>query len=471
MNSVFSADDFSDPFWQSPPPPPPPPPATAPAMNRSESEWALEMLLQEVSGVSVSSSSASETHTAAPSVLSQSSTSSIPPENGEDEVVEITKHPIHHHHHHPNFNRHPQPLNRNLMAPTDSEEYRAFLKSKLDLACAAAVAMSRETNAVKPEVFSSLSEDQRLSARDMSLGTQAFHNGADGGSPGIPALPTTQRKSDGGSPGIPALPTTLRKQEVQARQTTSGSSREDSDDDDLEGDTGTNENMDPADVKRVRRMQSNRESARRSRRRKQAQLNELETQVGQLRDERTSLITHFTDVNQKCDDAAVDNRILKADIETLRAKITMAEEQVKRMTGLNPVLLARSSMPNPGMPFVGGQVDASTNVAVPMQTNPHQFFHQPVLGVAPAPPHLQRLNNFPNSTLVPLATNPQTDNGNSNDGGITVMPSMQLTADGQSLPAMPSMQKQIGSNARPAGTLPTCDSGLPHVVAKDAKKK
>ncbi|KAJ6392068.1 hypothetical protein OIU77_025931 [Salix suchowensis] len=499
MNSVFSADDFSDPFWQSPPPPPPPPPATAPAMNRSESEWALEMLLQEVSGVSVSSSSASETHTAAPSVLSQSSTSSIPPENGEDEVVEITKHPIHHHHH-PNFNRHPQPLNRNLMAPTDSEEYRAFLKSKLDLACAAAVAMSRETNAVKPEVFSSLSEDQRLSARDMSLGTQAFHNGAgqgisvaqigadgaspgipalpatqrksDGGSPGIPALPTTQRKSDGGSPGIPALPTTLRKQEVQARQTTSGSSREDSDDDDLEGDTGTNENMDPADVKRVRRMQSNRESARRSRRRKQAQLNELETQVGQLRDERTSLITHFTDVNQKCDDAAVDNRILKADIETLRAKITMAEEQVKRMTGLNPVLLARSSMPNPGMPFVGGQVDASTNVAVPMQTNPHQFFHQPVLGVAPAPPHLQRLNsNFPNSTLVPLATNPQTDNGNSNDGGITVMPSMQLTADGQSLPAMPSMQKQIGSNARPAGTLPTCDSGLPHVVAKDAKKK
>lgn len=141
MNSVFSADDFSDQFWQSPPPPPPP--ATAPAMNRSESEWALEMLLQEVSGVSVSSSSASETHTAAPSVLSQSSTSSIHPKNGEDEVVEITKHPIHHHQHHPNPNHHPQPLNRNLMAPTDSEEYRAFLKSKLDLACAAAVAMSR----------------------------------------------------------------------------------------------------------------------------------------------------------------------------------------------------------------------------------------------------------------------------------------------------------------------------------------
>ncbi|KAG6783858.1 hypothetical protein POTOM_009536 [Populus tomentosa] len=497
MNSVFSVDDFSDPFWLSPPPPPS---STDPKMNRSESEWAFENFLKEMASVP---SSASETHTAAPSVLSQSSTSSIPPDNGEDEVVEITKHPIHHHHQqHPIPNPHPQPLDRNLTAPIDSEEYRALLKSKLDLACAA-VAMSRETNAVKPEVFSSLPEDQRLAARNMSLGTQSFHNGtdqgismaqigadgvslgipalpttqrkSDGESLSIPALPTTQRKSDGGSLGIPALPITQRKQEVQARQTTSGSSREDSDDDDLEGDTGTNENMDPADVKRVRRMQSNRESARRSRRRKQAQLNELETQVGQLRDERTSLLSRFTDVNQKCDDAAVDNRILKADIETLRAKVKMAEEQVKRVTGLNPVLLARSSIPSPGMPFAGGQVDASTNVAVPMQTNPHQFFHQPVQGITPAPPHLQRLNNsFPNSTLVPLATNPQTDNGNRNDGGMAVMPSMQLTADGQSLPVMPSMQqvqKQIGPPVGPAGTLPACDSGLPQVVARDAKKK
>jgi hypothetical protein len=57
---------------------------------------------------------------------------------------------------------------------------------------------------------------------------------------------------------------------------------------------------------------------------------------------------------------------------------------------------------------------------------------------------------------------------------MAVMPSMQLTADGQSLPAMTSMQqvqKQIGPTVGPAGTLPACDSGLPHVVAKDYKKK
>ncbi|KAG5246276.1 light-inducible protein [Salix suchowensis] len=406
MNRVFSVDDFSDTFWPSPPPSPP---STAPPMNRSESEWALERFLQEVSAVPVSSS-AGNTNTAAPSARSQSSTSSIPPENGEDEVVEITKHPIHHRHHLKNPNPHPQPLNRNLTNPIDSEEYRAFLKSKLDLACTA-VAMSRESNVIKPEDLSSSLEDQKLADGNVSLGSQAFRTGH--------GISMAQIGADGGSLGIPAFPITQKKQEAQTRQTTSGSSGEDSDDDDLEGDTGTNENRGPTDAKRVRRMQSNRESARRSRRRKQAQLNERETQVGQLRDERSSLLSRFTDVNQKCDASAIDNRILKADIETLRAKVKMVEEQVKRVTGLNPVLLAGSNMRSPGMPFVGGHVDASTHVDVPMHPNPHQFFHQPIHGITPAPPHLQRLNNnsFPNNNLVPHATNPQTDNGTINNGG------------------------------------------------------
>ncbi|XP_011042439.1 PREDICTED: light-inducible protein CPRF2 [Populus euphratica] len=443
MNSVFSVDDFSDSFWPSPPLSPQ---STAPAMNRSESEWALEKFLLEASAVSVSS----DTNIAAQSALSQSTTSSIPPENGEDEVVEITKHP----------NPHPQRLGRNPTNLIDSD--RALLKSKLYRACTA-VAMSRESDAIKPEDFSSLLEDQRLAAGNVSLGTQAFRTGH--------GISMAQIGADGGSPGIPALPTAQKKQEVQTRQTTSGSSREDSDDDDLEGDTGTNENRDPTDAKRVRRMQSNRESARRSRRRKQAQLNERETQVGQLRDERSSLLSRFTDVNQKCDAASVDNRILKADIETLRAKVKMVEEQVKRVTGLNPMLLAGFNVPSPGMPFVGGQVDASTNVSVPMQPNPHQFFHQPVHGITPAAPHLQRLNNSYPDNLVPLATNPQTDNGTSNNGG---MASMKLTAGGRSLGAMPStqqVQKQVGATGGPAGAVPMRDPGLPHVFGKDGQKK
>ena len=53
--------------------------------------------------------------------------------------------------------------------------------------------------------------------------------------------------------GISAVSTTQKKSVVQVRQTTSGSSREDSDDDELEGDIETTENMDPADAKRARR--------------------------------------------------------------------------------------------------------------------------------------------------------------------------------------------------------------------------
>ena len=70
-------------------------------------------------------------------------------------------------------------------------------------------------------------------------------------------------------------------------------------------------------------MQSNRESTRRSRRRKQQQHHDFETQVGQLRDERTSLLSRYSDINKKCDDASVDNRILKANIETLRIGVSL----------------------------------------------------------------------------------------------------------------------------------------------------
>lgn len=46
---------------------------------------------------------------------------------------------------------------------------------------------------------------------------------------------------------VPKIP------ELRARPATSGSSRDLSDDEEIEGDTETNESKDPADVKRVRR--------------------------------------------------------------------------------------------------------------------------------------------------------------------------------------------------------------------------
>lgn len=44
-------------------------------------------------------------------------------------------------------------------------------------------------------------------------------------------------------------------------------------------------------------------------------------QVAQLRVENSSLLRRLADVNLKFNEAAVDNRVLKADVETLRAKV------------------------------------------------------------------------------------------------------------------------------------------------------
>ncbi|XP_037491892.1 light-inducible protein CPRF2 isoform X2 [Jatropha curcas] len=431
MNSIFSVDDFSDLIWQNPVA------AHMPAMSRSASEWELEKFLEEFPPPAhAPASSPASGNAAAPSSVSSQSTTLSKPRNVNDDVVEIEKAET------PALplprNRPPQLSDRSSSAATDSEAYRASLKSQLDLACAAA-AKSRESS-VKPEGLSSLAEDQRVAAKNIHSGSQVSGNGH--------GIPKAQVEADGGSLRLPALTSVQRKQEVPMRQTTSGSSREDSDDDELDGDTETNEHLDPADEKRARRMQSNRESARRSRRRKQAQLNELEAQVGQLRDERTTLLTRLTDINKKCDDASVDNRILNANIETLRTKVKMAEDQVKRVTGLNPMLLARSNIPSLGMQFVAGQTDTSTNVAGPMQTNNNHFFHHSV----------------PNITSG--------DKGTNNVGGMASM--QQLTVSGRSMADAPPLrhtQKQTGPTASPAVASPASNKGISMPVAKDNKMK
>ena len=84
------------------------------------------------------------------------------------------------------------------------------------------------------------------------------------------------------------------------------------------------------ETKQIRRMVSNRESARRSRRRKHAQLSDLESQVEQLRSESASLFKQLTEANQHFTTAVADNRILKSDVETLRVKVKMAEDMVAR---------------------------------------------------------------------------------------------------------------------------------------------
>ncbi|CAH8360242.1 unnamed protein product [Eruca vesicaria subsp. sativa] len=304
MHIVFSIDDLTDSFWSpTSPVPSPEPPAQnmADGMTRSQSEWAFQRLLREMS------SSDQTTNAIPPPVQPHHSLSTV---EETSDVIEIQK-PPQNHHRRENQNREVDP----------DQYYHEILKSKLDLACAAAVA--RRVGTVNQEDSLSVSSgNQNQPQAQGSVVPQT--------SPGVSSVRSVPSTSIPKKTYVPA---------------TSVSSRDDSDDDDdLDGDA---DNGDPTDVKRARRMLSNRESARRSRRRKQEQMSEFDTQVGQLRGEHSTLLSRLGDMNHKCDAAAVDNRILRADIETLRTKVQMAEETVKRVTGVNPLHWARPNMSSP----------------------------------------------------------------------------------------------------------------------------
>nr|XP_009407740.1 PREDICTED: basic leucine zipper 63-like isoform X5 [Musa acuminata subsp. malaccensis] len=214
----------------------------------------------------------------------------------------------------------------NPFAGVDPQEYASLLKRKLDLCCAA-VAMSRSSNADLPS---------------------------------SPALDSSQYGSQTPTRGKPVA---------------SGSTTHLSDDDELEEELDTTKNADGVRMKRMKRMLSNRESARRSRRRKQEHLNELEAQVSQLRVENSSLLRRLTNMNEKYNEAAADNRVLKADVETLKAKVKMAEDTLGRVTGKSPPLYrALSPISTINMPCTGNSSsDATSDTAVVIQDDSTHF--------------------------------------------------------------------------------------------------
>ncbi|KAL6544226.1 hypothetical protein OROGR_010723 [Orobanche gracilis] len=117
----------------------------------------------------------------------------------------------------------------------------------------------------------------------------------------------------------------------QAIGDSSGSSQDQSEDDDLEIEAGPCEHSNnPIDVKRIKRMVSNRESARRSRRRKQAHLADLERQAEELRGQNAALFKQLADATQRFRDSTTNNRVLRSDVEALRAKVKLAEDMISR---------------------------------------------------------------------------------------------------------------------------------------------
>ncbi|KAK8589450.1 hypothetical protein V6N12_023846 [Hibiscus sabdariffa] len=280
--------------------------------------------------------------------------------------------------------------------PTDLEDYQDFLKKKLNLACAA-VAMSM-ASIVKPQDSAGKADSGSQASSTAQLGSKTVSKGA-----------------------------------------------EQSEEDEVEGENGTMENMDPADAKRIRRMLSNRESARRSRRRKQAHLTELETQVSQLRVENANLLRRLTDISQKYNGAAVDNRVLKADVETLRAKVKLVEEAVKRTTGLNHVFHTSPEISTMCVSSFDGSRSDTTDVAVPVQDGPKHTFYQAAAD-NPTSTHDQRTNNA--LTDISSVENIQTNSGGSAVTGNKIGRTNSL----QRVASLEHLQKRIRGGVSPCGS-------------------
>lgn len=139
MDRVFSVGEISDQFWAAQP-------ATAPApttpeekskMNRSASEWAFQRFLQEASASDSSPPSASDQNDVVEIKIKEQS-NPTQPRNSQQQQQQL----------HANTTNTKNGSTASFgvglppNVPIDSEEYQAFLKTKLNLACAA-VALSR----------------------------------------------------------------------------------------------------------------------------------------------------------------------------------------------------------------------------------------------------------------------------------------------------------------------------------------
>ncbi|KAL0330102.1 UNVERIFIED_CONTAM: bZIP transcription factor RISBZ4 [Sesamum radiatum] len=186
----------------------------------------------------------------------------------------------------------------------------------------------------------------------------------------------------------------------QAVGASSGSSHEQSDEDGQETEAGScDQSANPVDVKRIKRMVSNRESARRSRRRKQAHLADLEQQAEQLRGEHASLFTQLSDATQQFKDAATNNRVLKSDVEALKAKVKLAEDMVARGSLTSSLSHLLQNYLNTPQDYTNNNMTRIDNVSPIVSA--HGDENSPYTGATDSTIRLENANrNIPNGVIT-----------------------------------------------------------------------
>lgn len=116
----------------------------------------------------------------------------------------------------------------------------------------------------------------------------------------------------------------------------------------------------------------------------------------------------------------------------------MAEETVKRVTGMNPLFQDMSEISNMSMPsFDGSPSDTSADAAVPVQDNPKQNYYQS----ASNNPNNMSIHNPRLNTGLPDISSAETVQQSC--GSVVVVDKMGRTPSMQRVASLEHLQKRI----------------------------
>ncbi|KAM6554819.1 hypothetical protein CsatB_015581 [Cannabis sativa] len=139
------------------------------------------------------------------------------------------------------------------------------------------------------------------------------------------------------------------------------------------------------DQRKRKRMLSNRESARRSRMRKQKHLDDLTAQVSQLRKENHQIMTSVNITTQHYLNVESENSILRAQMSELTHRLQSLDEIINFLNATNnAVVLGGGSESNGGDHFMTGGTCFGTVEPMESFLNPLNFstMNQPIMASA-----------------------------------------------------------------------------------------
>uniref|UniRef100_A0A0E0EKQ1 BZIP domain-containing protein n=1 Tax=Oryza meridionalis TaxID=40149 RepID=A0A0E0EKQ1_9ORYZ len=119
------------------------------------------------------------------------------------------------------------------------------------------------------------------------------------------------------------------------------------------------------DLKRKRRKESNRESAKRSRLRKQQHLDDLTSQVNQLKMENQQLTTTLNMVTQSCAFAESQNSLLRTQMMELDSRLSVLREIIFYMNNGNQ---------SPSNPTIAATTYPSTTTMTAATTGHYDYY-------------------------------------------------------------------------------------------------